>query len=71
MIVLAHLAVLVETLEQFHAVAAHIAYGHPGMLSVFVGDFHKHSSKVQDLTDKLVKEVDQSLASKEAEIKQV
>src|SRR5262247_4256812 len=34
-------------------------------------DHHKNSSKVQDLTDKLVKEIDQSLASKEAEIKQV
>src|SRR5689334_10336719 len=34
-------------------------------------DHHKNSSKVQELTDKLVKEIDQSLASKEAEIKQV
>ena len=34
-------------------------------------DHHKNSSKVQELTDKLVKEVDQTLASKEAEIKQV
>jgi ribosome recycling factor len=34
-------------------------------------DHHKNSTRVQELTDKLVKEVDQSLASKEAEIKQV
>jgi ribosome recycling factor len=34
-------------------------------------DHHKNSSKVQDLTDKLVKEVDQLLAHKEGEIKQV
>ena len=34
-------------------------------------DHHKNSSKVQELTDKLVKEIDQSLTSKEAEIKQV
>jgi len=34
-------------------------------------DHHKNSSKVQELTDKLVKEIDQSLASKETEIKQV
>src|SRR5262245_9809849 len=33
-------------------------------------DHHKNSSRVQDLTDKLIKEIDQSLASKEAEIKQ-
>jgi ribosome recycling factor len=34
-------------------------------------DHHKNSAKVQDLTDRLIKEVDQALASKEAEIKQV
>ena len=34
-------------------------------------DHHKNSAKVQELTDKLVKEIDQSLVSKEAEIKQV
>jgi ribosome recycling factor len=34
-------------------------------------DHHKNSAKVQELTDKLVKEVDQSLVAKEAEIKQV
>ena len=31
----------------------------------------KNSTKVQEMTDKLIKEVDQMLASKEAEIKQV
>ena len=30
-----------------------------------------NSTKVQEMTDKLIKEVDQMLASKEAEIKQV
>jgi ribosome recycling factor len=34
-------------------------------------DHHKNSSKVQDLTDRLIKEIDQSLSGKEAEIKQV
>ena len=34
-------------------------------------DHHKNSAKVQELTDRLIKEVDQVLASKEAEIKQV
>ena len=34
-------------------------------------EHHKSSSKVQELTDKLIKEVDQMLATKEAEIKQV
>jgi ribosome recycling factor len=34
-------------------------------------DHHKNSAKVQELTDKLIKEVDQALVSKEAEIKQV
>jgi ribosome recycling factor len=34
-------------------------------------DHHKNSAKVQDLTDRLVKEVDQALITKEAEIKQV
>ena len=34
-------------------------------------DHHKNSAKVQELTDKLIKEIDQSLATKEAEIKQV
>ena len=34
-------------------------------------DHHKNSAKVQELTDKLIKEVDQSLITKEAEIKQV
>jgi ribosome recycling factor len=34
-------------------------------------DHHKNSAKVQELTDKLVKEIDQSLAAKETEIKQV
>ena len=34
-------------------------------------DHHKSSAKVQELTDKLIKEVDQSLVTKEAEIKQV
>jgi ribosome recycling factor len=32
---------------------------------------HKNSAKVQELTDKLIKEVDQMLSAKEAEIKQV
>ncbi len=34
-------------------------------------DHHKNSAKVQELTDRLIKEIDQALASKEAEIKQV
>ena len=34
-------------------------------------EHHKNSAKVQELTDKLIKEVDQMLATKEAEIKQV
>ncbi|MGE3065493.1 MAG: ribosome recycling factor [Hyphomicrobiaceae bacterium] len=34
-------------------------------------EHHKNSAKVQELTDKLIKEIDQMLASKEAEIKQV
>ncbi len=34
-------------------------------------DHHKNSTKVQELTDKLIKEIDQSLATKENEIKQV
>jgi ribosome recycling factor len=34
-------------------------------------DHHKNSAKVQELTDRLIKEVDQALVAKEAEIKQV
>lgn len=34
-------------------------------------DHHKNAAKVQELTDKLIKEVDQTLAGKETEIKQV
>ena len=34
-------------------------------------EHHKNSAKVQELTDKLIKEIDQALAAKEAEIKQV
>jgi ribosome recycling factor len=34
-------------------------------------DHHKNSAKVQELTDKLIKEIDQTLVAKEAEIKQV
>ncbi len=34
-------------------------------------EHHKASAKVQELTDKIIKDVDQMLASKEAEIKQV
>jgi ribosome recycling factor len=34
-------------------------------------DHHKNSARVQELTDRLVKEIDQVLAAKEAEIKQV
>ena len=34
-------------------------------------EHHKSSAKVQELTDKLIKEIDQMLAAKEAEIKQV
>jgi ribosome recycling factor len=34
-------------------------------------DHRKNSTKVQELTDRLVKEIDQTLAGKEAEIKQV
>ena len=34
-------------------------------------DHHKNSAKVQELTDRLIKDVDQTLATKELEIKQV
>ena len=34
-------------------------------------EHHKSSTKVQELTDKLIKDIDQALAAKEAEIKQV
>jgi ribosome recycling factor len=34
-------------------------------------EHHKNSTKVQELTDKLIKEIDQVLAAKEVEIKQV
>lgn len=34
-------------------------------------DHRKNSAKVQELTDKLIKEIDQTLTAKEAEIKQV
>ena len=34
-------------------------------------EHHKNSGRVQELTDKLIKEVDQTLAGKETEIKQV
>lgn len=34
-------------------------------------DHHKNSAKVQELTDRLIKEVDQTTVTKEAEIKQV
>jgi ribosome recycling factor len=34
-------------------------------------DHHKNSSRVQELTDRLIKEIDQTLAGKEVEIKQV
>jgi ribosome recycling factor len=34
-------------------------------------DHHKNSAKVQELTDRLIKDIDQALAAKEAEIKQV
>jgi ribosome recycling factor len=34
-------------------------------------DHHKNSAKVQELTDKLIKEIDQTLVTKENEIKQV
>lgn len=34
-------------------------------------DHHKNSARVQELTDRLIKEIDQMLATKEAEIKQV
>jgi ribosome recycling factor len=34
-------------------------------------DHHKNSAKVQELTDKLIKEIDQTLQSKEAEIHKV
>jgi ribosome recycling factor len=34
-------------------------------------EHHKNSTKVQELTDKLIKEIDHTLASKESEIKQV
>ena len=34
-------------------------------------EHHKNSAKVQELTDRLIKEIDQVLVGKEAEIKQV
>lgn len=34
-------------------------------------EHHKNSAKVQELTDKLIKEIDQTLAAKEAEIQKV
>ena len=34
-------------------------------------EHHKNSAKVQELTDKLINDIDQALAAKEAEIKQV
>lgn len=34
-------------------------------------DHHKNSAKVQELTDKLIKEIDQTLAAKEVEISKV
>lgn len=34
-------------------------------------EHHKNSAKVQELTDKLIKDIDQALATKETEIKQV
>jgi ribosome recycling factor len=34
-------------------------------------EHHKNSTRVQELTDKLIKDIDQSLTAKEAEIKQV
>jgi ribosome recycling factor len=34
-------------------------------------EHHKNSGRVQELTDRLIKEVDQTLVTKEAEIKQV
>jgi len=34
-------------------------------------EHHKNTAKVQELTDKLIKEIDQALAGKETEIKQV
>ncbi len=34
-------------------------------------EHHKNSAKVQELTDKLIKEIDQTLANKEAEIQKV
>lgn len=34
-------------------------------------EHHKNTAKVQELTDKIIKEIDQSLVTKEAEIKQV
>ena len=34
-------------------------------------DHHKASAKVQELTDKLIKEIDETLAVKEAEIHKV
>src|SRR5262245_7167686 len=38
MVVLAHLSVLVEALEQLHAVAAHVAHRDPRMLGIFMRD---------------------------------
>jgi ribosome recycling factor len=34
-------------------------------------DHHKNSARVQELTDRVIKEIDQALAGKEVEIKQV
>jgi ribosome recycling factor len=34
-------------------------------------EHHKNTAKVQDLTDRLIKEIDQTLAAKETEIQKV
>ena len=34
-------------------------------------EHHKNSAKVQELTDRLIKEIDQTLVAKEAEIQKV
>src|SRR5215470_2140692 len=38
MVVLAHLSILVEALQQLHAVTAHVAHSNAGMLRILMGD---------------------------------
>ena len=45
--------------------------GAASAVNAFGGAASKNAAKVQELTDKLIKEIDQSLVAKENEIKQV